>query len=86
MLLVQSELLLLRPDALHAADLDGRLAALLGDLGVLVGDRLLGRLVAAEQLRGALRIKRMVLSPHCRKWPGNLSGNLNCKRICAPFL
>jgi hypothetical protein len=47
--------LLLGANALDAGDLDWRLAAFLGDLGVLVGNCLLGRLVAieaAKQLRG----------------------------------
>jgi len=48
-------LLLLRPNALDAGNLHRGLAALFRDLAVLVGDGLLGRLVAveaAEQLRG----------------------------------
>jgi hypothetical protein len=55
-------LLLLRPNALNAGDLDRRLAALLGDLGVLGGDRLLGRLVAveaAEQVRGHAAVRAL---------------------------
>lgn len=43
-----SSLLLLRPDPLHALDLQRGLAALFGDLAVLVGDGLLGRFVAVE--------------------------------------
>jgi hypothetical protein len=55
-------LLLLRPDPLHAGDLQWGLAALFGDLAVLLGDGSFGRLVAveaAEQLRGDAAVRAL---------------------------